>query len=77
MKYEVTGLPALLIITALIIIFFMYCSWTDNCLEYAIQLISHKTINVPCWMSFIISLAGNAFTLVFNIVIELLKMAGV
>ena len=77
MKHEVTGLPVLLIITGLIIVFFIYCGWTDNCLEYAMQSFFHKTINIPYWMSFIISLVGNAFILVFNIVIEMLKMAGI
>lgn len=48
--------------------------WTDSSIEWWIYYFKHETINIPYWMSLIITIIGNWVILFFNVITELFKL---
>lgn len=63
----------ILIILLIVLLCFMV-GWTDSNLDWLISKISGQTKDVPTWISALVTFIGNGFALVFNIVIEVLKL---
>jgi len=57
----------------LLLLFLVYFSWTDSNLDYIFTLLRHHPVNIPLWLSVIISIVGNGITLIFNIIVEIMK----
>ena len=49
-------------------------NWTDSNLDWLLSSIKGREIDVPTWISAIITFVGNGFVLVFNIICELIKL---
>lgn len=47
--------------------------WTDGNIEWLISTFANRTVDVPLWLSVILTLLLNALVLVFNIIVEILK----
>jgi hypothetical protein len=54
--------------------FYLYICWTDGNLEYVVSAIKDRSIIIPFWISAICTLLMNGFSLLFNIVCEIVKL---
>lgn len=61
---------AVCVIPALIVGFTL---WTDRSLEWVLSEWKHHAVQVPIWISFLITLVGNGFVFAFNIIVELMR----
>jgi hypothetical protein len=50
--------------------------WTGRSLDYALTAWKHHPVHVPYWLDTLVTLIGNGFTLVFNVVVEILRRVG-
>ncbi len=67
----VSGLVMLLVIFVLV----LFIRWTDANLDYLVQWIKGDNLaNVPMWLSSIVAILCNGIALVFNIVMEIIKI---
>jgi len=64
-------------IVSLLILIPFFVIWTDNNIEYLIHSITGKDINFPMFLSVLIASFFNGATLVFNIIVEVIKAIGV
>ena len=53
----------------------VYMIWTDNNLDYVVSLIKGKPVNVPFWISALFSIVANGIGLLFNLIVEIIKIA--
>lgn len=49
--------------------------WTDRNIDYALTLWKGHAVNCPYWLSFLATVVGNAFTLIFNVAMEIVRIA--
>lgn len=66
------------IVSALLLIalvpLYYFISWTDGNLEYAVSYLKGRDIEIPFWISAVVSIIGSAVVFVFNIVCEIIKL---
>ena len=56
-------------------ILYVVTLWTDSNLEFWMSYFKGQAVEVPGWLSFAITVIGNAFILAANIIAELAKLA--
>lgn len=49
--------------------------WTDRNIDYPLTLWKGHAVNCPYWLSFLATVVGNAFTLIFNVAMEIVRIA--
>ena len=54
----------------------LYFNWTDGNIEHLIYLIKGKNVDISFWLSSLIAVIGSGATLVFNIIMEIIKSCG-
>ena len=62
----------MLVIPAVIV---LMCMWTDRNLDYLLTWIAGAPRNCPWWLSTIATFIGNAVALIFNVVMEIIRIA--
>ena len=55
-------------------IIFGMTMWTDRSMDYLLTMIKGHPVNCPYWLSFIITVVGNGATVVFNIIMEVVRL---
>lgn len=60
-----------LLILGIIALLFL---WTDSNLDWMMSEIKGQAVNVPYWLSFLITLIFNGFALMFNIIVSLIRL---
>jgi len=48
--------------------------WTDTNLEFVLSHFKGIQVEVPMWLSFLCTLIGNGAALLFNIIVEIIKL---
>lgn len=62
-------------IIGIIIIFFLFLSlWTDRTLDFWCTYLAHHVVNVPFWLSFVATVAGNGIIVALNIISEIVRL---
>ena len=67
------GMFIFMVILVIALLWFMV-GWTDSNLDWLVSKISGQTKDVPTWISALVTFIGNWFALIFNIIIEILKL---
>lgn len=49
--------------------------WTDRNLDFWVSQIKGEVVDVPMWLSFIVTFIGNGFIIAANILAEIAKFA--
>ena len=49
--------------------------WTDRNIDYALTLWKGHAVNCPYWLSFLATIVGNGLTIIFNVVMEIVRIA--
>ena len=52
---------------------YVVCMWTDNNLEWALSHIKGQPVDVPNWISVLVTLVGNGAIIIANIICEIIK----
>lgn len=65
----------LLLVFAIPTIILLVCIWTDRNLDYLLTWIAGQPRNCPWWLSTIAAFVGNGLTILFNIVMEIIRIA--
>ena len=71
------GLVAILFLAWFVFAFFiiwLVSLWTDRNLEFWLSHIKHKAVDVPDWLSFLLTLVLNAIALALNIIFEIARL---
>ena len=63
---------ALVLIIPVIIV--AVCIWTDRNLDYLMTWIAGAPRNCPWWLSTIATIIGNGIILLFNVVMEIIRL---
>lgn len=64
----------LIIVVMVFVLIPIITMWTDRSLDFVLTAIKGHVVHCPMWLAFIAALAGNGFTLVFNIVVEIFRL---
>lgn len=75
-KVLATGVSTIIAIIALLVVVGVVWAmsyWTDSNIEWLILTFADKVVDVPFWLSVILTLILNAVALVFNVIVEILK----
>lgn len=48
--------------------------WTDRSLDFVLTALKGHPVHCPMWLAAIVSIVGNAFTLLFNVVVEIFRL---
>lgn len=75
-KVRATGVSPIVAIIAVLIaigVVWVMSYWTDSNIEWLILTFADKVVDVPFWLSVILTLVLNAAALAFNIIVEILK----
>lgn len=65
------GLTGILIMIGLLL---AVSVWTERSLEFVLSALKGSPINIPYWLSVIITLIFNTVAVVFNIIVELIRI---
>lgn len=68
---------AVIFIWIFLILIPFFVIWTDRNIEYLIHSTTGKDINFPMFLSALIAFLFNGATLVFNLIVEVMKVIGV
>ena len=73
----VTLQELLLVLWLICIVVFttLYCIWTGHNIDFVMSAIKGHQVHVPMWLSSIAAILSNGIGLVFNIVVEIFKLA--
>lgn len=77
MKSGFTTVELLMVLVMLVVIpgiIFGFTMWTDRSMDYLLTMIKNQETNCPYWLSFIITVVGNGATVVFNIIMEVIRL---
>lgn len=72
-----TNILLFIIIVAIAILIPCFVFWTDGNIEYLIHITTGKVVDIPILLSTLISFVFNGATLVFNLIVEVMKVIGV
>ena len=67
-------LAPVIILLIVISVLSLCVGWTDSNLDWLLSSIKGRTIDVPTWISAIVTFVGNGFVLAFNVICELIKL---
>lgn len=73
-RKSISNSIGLVLIIVLIVLLCSMVGWTDSNLDWLVSKISGQPKDVPTWISALVTFIGNGFALVFNVVIEILKL---
>lgn len=73
-RKNVSNSVGLVLIILLIVLLCSMVGWTDSNLDWLVSKISGQPKDVPTWISTLVTFIGNGFALVFNVIIEILKL---
>ena len=73
-RKSISNYVELVLIVLLIVLLCFMVSWTDSNLDWLVSKISGQPKDVPTWISTLVTFIGNGFALIFNIIIEILKL---
>ena len=48
--------------------------WTDRSMDYLLTMIKGHPVNCPYWLSFLVTVIGNGATLLFNVIMEVVRL---
>ena len=71
MKTVYSGLRLTIIIGLL----YLLSLWTDRNLDYFVSLIKGESVDVPFWLSVVVTILLNALIVVSNIIAEISRLA--
>jgi ABC-type sulfate transport system permease component len=74
MKKNGNCLVMVIMLLLVVVILSIMIRWTDSNLDWLLTFLSGKPINVPIWLSAVVTFVANAACFVFNIVISLLRL---
>lgn len=60
---------------AIITIFVACTFWTDRTLDCWCSYFAHHTVDIPTWLSFIVTVIGNGLTMFLNVISEVVRLA--
>lgn len=52
----------------------LMCGWTDRTLDFWCTYFSHHAVNVPMWMSCLITFIGNGVIFLLNLISEIARL---
>lgn len=70
------GATLIYLITTIVLallLFIPIAYWTDSNLDFWISFLKKSTVNIPFWMSYIVTVFCNGFIIPINIILSLLK----
>lgn len=73
-KYSVTGWAAVFVVALIAMVVYFITQWTDRSLDFVLSAVKHQPVDVPTWLSFLVTLVFNAVIILFNIIVELFRL---
>lgn len=62
-----------LMVFDIICLIWLISMWTDHNLDFWVSYVKHEMIDVPYWISIIVSILFNVLALIFNLISEIIK----
>lgn len=66
----------LFMMSVIIVALGLMVNWTDGNLDWLVSKLSGHAVDVPTWLSAIITFVGNGVVLIFNVICEIAKLVG-
>ena len=61
-------------IMLIIIVVALVSIWTNRTLDFWLTHFSHHTVNVPAWLSILVTIIGNGFMFAINVISEVARL---
>lgn len=67
-------LSILLVGATMLFLLVIMTLWTDRTLDYWCTQWSGHAVNIPIWLSFLVTFIGNGVTFIINIISEIIRL---
>ena len=74
MKRKAFTIIELLLVIAIPVVIILACMWTGRSMDYLLTWIKGRPVHCPWYLDALITFVGNGATLVFNIVMEVIRL---
>ncbi len=68
-----SSLAGCLVVIIGFVLLCLMCGWTDRTLDFWCSYFSHHAVNIPMWLSVLVTFVSNGLMFLLNIISEIIR----